>query len=968
MSNEIQQLSRSSTHPDTLSLCTPFLSNSPEWEYIRMTDGRISEISSCCETVSGYSPSEFKANPGLLAQIVHPDDRFRYDKYVCAGYSADQIVKFKFRIIHKDGSHRSIDHICRPICDGEGIVIGAYAVNRDITELENLNRSLIATQNRLQDTLRLAGIGWWEYDCTADKLEWSDEVYRIFELVKGEFGGTYEAFQQYIHPEDLKAVKDAYSEAVAARKPYSCTHRICLPGGVKKTVREYARSVYDKNGIPIRSFGLIQDITTSEKQQIELNHTLQLLESFLNTTTDVVFLKDADLNYTHVNRTFAKLCDRNHENLVGCSDYDLFPAHSASKFQADDRRVMEERQTRNYVEQFESPDGLRYFQTAKGPLIIDDAIQGVFAIARDVTEQRQINQLLLRQKHALDQCPSAIVLAAADGVVEYVNPSYCTSSGQEASSILGNPISFLAEGPGYFYSDFVSIRNALARGEVWRGDLMECRTNGTVWWQRAVVAPVFGDDGLLSAYLMMSEDITAEKVLAEQVHYLSTHDATTNLPTLEKFAGSLQLSLRQSLAAKRRSVVAVTRFDYPELLTQKCGHSNIGSISIEIRDRIRKILPGNGLLGRIGDDGFVTWFESNESDTLSPTLLQQLSGVFDLPFAIDGQDVSILCCIGAAICPEHGEGVEELLEYASHAAWEARRLPDQPIVFYNESLTRAKQARVDMWRSLRNGIDRGELTLFYQPRVDVATGVVMGIEALARWHSPEHGDIPPHVFIKLAEETGLIDALADRILRMACSQAKEWLNRGLLKVPVAVNLSAVEFRKPDVSENILAIMKEFELPATFLEIEVTETTAMWSIPETVTKLAVLREHGIRVALDDFGTGFASLSHLHELAFDYLKIDQSFVARISATASPKDKAIVRSIIELGKAFSFELIAEGVETVFQRDFLLHNDCHCAQGYLFCHPLPADSITNILEDDLPLPAVHALDSGDLSGCPPL
>ncbi|MCG5526312.1 bifunctional diguanylate cyclase/phosphodiesterase, partial [Ectothiorhodospira haloalkaliphila] len=322
-------------------------------------------------------------------------------------------------------------------------------------------------------------------------------------------------------------------------------------------------------------------------------------------------------------------------------------------------------------------------------------------------------------------------------------------------------------------------------------------------------------------------------------------------------------------------------------------------------------------------------------------VIEKLQASLNQPVSLPSQQVSITVSIGIAVYPGDSDCPEELVRHADAAMYRAKAEGRRCYHFYTPEMDAALKERMELDQAMRQALEKNEFHLMYQPRVDLVTGRALSLEALVRWRHPQWGMISPGRFVPLAEETGFILSLGPEILRQACEQIRDWKVRGIPTVPVAVNLSAREFREPGVVERILTVLAETGLDASDLEIEITESAAMSSIEQTICTLSKLRGHGIRISIDDFGTAHSSLNYLKRLPVHAIKIDRSFVSDMEEDPAnhPEDAAIIRAIIGLGETLGLKVIAEGIENTVQRDFLLDHGCVQGQGYLFSPPVSAE-----------------------------
>jgi predicted signal transduction protein with EAL and GGDEF domain len=341
-------------------------------------------------------------------------------------------------------------------------------------------------------------------------------------------------------------------------------------------------------------------------------------------------------------------------------------------------------------------------------------------------------------------------------------------------------------------------------------------------------------------------------------------------------------------------------------------------------------------VARLSGDEFVVILEGINSSDEAAHLAEKLGRVLREPFSIEEHELSLGASIGISLYPHDGCGADALLKQADAAMYRAKAAGRGSYQFFSQDMTAQAFERVVMENQLRRALAQDELLLHYQPQLDLVTGAVVGLEALLRWQHPEQGLVPPGRFIPLAEETGLITPIGEWVLRTACAQAQAWRQAGLPFGRIAVNIAGPQLQREGLSDTVRAVLDETGLPPACLELEITETLVMRQVERTIDWLQALQALGVMLAIDDFGTGYSSLAYLKRLPVDKLKIDRSFVRDLPGDEN--DAAIARAVIALGHSMRLMVIAEGVETVVQRDFLRESGCDQVQGFLYSRPLPA------------------------------
>ena len=455
--------------------------------------------------------------------------------------------------------------------------------------------------------------------------------------------------------------------------------------------------------------------------------------------------------------------------------------------------------------------------------------------------------------------------------------------------------------------------------------------------------PVFDEDGRFAGYRGTGSDITARKMTEQRVHHVAQHDVLTGLPN----RSLLQDRLGQAVAYANRSGrpvwVMLIDLDRFKFVNDSMGHKAGDVLLMTVAARLRGALRDSDTVARLSGDEFVAILSEHRDEPLTPDIVQRLMDAVAQPVMLGTKEFFVTCSIGVAVYPSDGTPSENLIEHADIAMYRAKKLGRNNFQFYTPAMNEESLERVRIESALRNALERNEFVLHYQPQVDLKTGQIVGMEALIRWKHPELGMVPPGRFVGVAEDTGLIVPIGAWVMRTAAAQNKAWQDAGLGRLRVAVNLSARQFASSDLLDNIESVLNDTGLDPACLELELTESLFMSDVTPAVELLHRMKSLGVNLSIDDFGTGYSSFSYLSRFPIDVLKIDRSFVNDIGHDAN--DAAIVASIIALAHNLRLSVIAEGVETAEQLDYLRHQGCDEMQGYYFSRPLPAQEFEQLL-----------------------
>ncbi len=466
-------------------------------------------------------------------------------------------------------------------------------------------------------------------------------------------------------------------------------------------------------------------------------------------------------------------------------------------------------------------------------------------------------------------------------------------------------------------------------------------------------APIHDRAGRVTGAVIVFHDVSAARAMSVQMTHSAQHDVVTNLPNRLLLNDRISQSI--SLARRQRKHIAVIFLDLDRFkyINDSLGHATGDQLLQSVAKRLLAGVRGSDTVSRQGGDEFVILLSEITYPEDAATSARKILLSLSAPHSIVGQDLHIDGSIGISIYPEDGEDAETLIKSADTAMYHAKENGRNNFQFFKAEMNLKAVERQSLESGLRRALEREEFLLHYQPKVNLETGDITGVEALIRWRQPDRGLVPPSQFVPIAEDCGLILHIGRWVLREACRQARAWQDAGLPTVPVAVNVSAVEFRDKGFVEGVRAILSETGLEARYLDLELTEGVLMEDGESTAAVLRTLKMMGVHLAVDDFGTGYSSLSYLRQFPIDVLKIDKSFVHQISG--DPNDSAIVSAVIDMGKNLKQRVVAEGIETQEQLAFLQARHCAEGQGYLFSRPLAAAQFAHIVQLGIAETVVH-------------
>jgi len=656
---------------------------------------------------------------------------------------------------------------------------------------------------------------------------------------------------------------------------------------------------------------------------------------------------DGDMRYVHVNRA---LCD-----LLGYSRDELLGMTVKQVSHPDDKSVADKVRAQLRAGEIDS------FQLEKRYLRKDGAVVWVqltisvqrdsagrpgndISIVQDITARKQAELAVQRSEQRFRN----LVELSSDWYWELDDTLRYTAFGGRG---MGDSVEQLLRGrlaweiPGA-ESDigWADLRARLERREPFR-DFEYAYTDkrGTRRHVSASGEPLHDEQGRFVGYRGVSRDITPRKQAEERIQYLATHDSLTGLPNRVMFAELLSHVLASARRNRRKFAVLFIDLDRFKFINDSLGHEAGDALLCEVARRLKDSLRASDIVARMGGDEFVMLLQDLGNSEQAGGIARKLLSAVIKPIELNGQECRVTASIGISVFPDDAPDETSLMTHADLAMYHAKEEGKNNFQFYDGRLETMSLERLALETRLRRAIERNELSLHYQAKLDLGDNTIAGVEALLRWNSPELGAVSPAQFIPLAEETGLILAIGKWVLRSACEQCVQWQNAGLPPVRVSVNLSPRQLNDPELVAAVRTVLADTGLKPDLLELEVTESSVMHNVERALEVLGALKDMGVRLAIDDFGTGYSSLAQLKRFPIDTLKVDRSFIRELPSDS--EDKAIAEAIIAMGKTLSLTVVAEGVETREQQEFLRERACDQMQGFFFSKPVPAADFAELL-----------------------
>lgn len=690
----------------------------------------------------------------------------------------------------------------------------------------------------------------------------------------------------------------------------------------------------------VGTVGFSREITERKLSELEIAKSNALLQAVIENIPVRVFWKDNHLNYLGCNKIFAHDAGiGNPTDIIGKNDFDFSWSHEAPLYRTDDLSIIESGHSKLHFEESQTtPSGdTIWVRTSKVPLISADGERlGILGLYEDITKEKMAENDLRIAATAF-QSQEGIMITDANSKIIKVNQAFSLITGYTSEEVIGKPPSILSSGhhAEEFYKDMWKHLNANGS---WEGEIWNRRKNGEIYPEHLMITAVHNAQNEVTNYVATLTDTSFRNKADKEIQYLAFYDPLTGLPNRRLLQDRLSQTLVNNSRSQQRSALLFIDLDHFKLLNDTYGHDNGDILLKQVAERLLSCVREGDTVARLGGDEFVIILENLgvqdfEAASLAEGIASKILIVLNVPYLIGIHEHISTPSIGIVII-DNQLSINEILKQADIAMYQAKKAGRNTVRFFNPEMQASINSRVNMERSLRAALEKNEFTLFYQPQCD-SNGVTIGVEALIRWNKHGKDMVSPAEFIPLAEETGLIVPIGAWVLETACAQLKQWKNDAQMqRLSLSVNISAKQLRQSDFCSQLSSLISRYDIDPTLLKLELTESMLLENMEETIACMNQLGKMNISFSLDDFGTGYSSLQYLKRLPLYQLKIDQSFVRDISS--DPSDRAIVSTIIAMANNLNLRVIAEGVETIEQHQFLLNEGCNEFQGYYFGKPM--------------------------------
>ncbi len=815
------------------------------------------------------------------------------------------------------------------------------ALVEELEEVRRLEQVVLNREHQLAESQRLARLGSWQWDIIPNVVTWSAELYRVFGIGEGEFAGTFEQYLECIHPEDRDMVRQAIQNAVLNHEPYNFRHRVITPSDTVKTVICYGAVIVDATGAVVRMYGTAQDITEQAATEALLRDAEKRFRDVVEYAPDAMIVINKDGEIVMMNSQTENLFGYSRQELLGKEIEVLIPMrfrkrhaiYRKSYFHKPEIRRMgmglELSGHRKDGSEFPVEICLSPLETAEG-LLTSSTI-------RDITERKQTEQTLHLAAKVFETSREGILIADQDRHILTVNKACTEITGYSEQQIIGGATNTL-QSELLGDDSYEHVWQKIDETGHWEGEVTRRKSNGqsyTAW----VSITAIRSGTATTNYIGIFSDISERKEAQSRIQFMAEHDFLTRLPSRALLLDRLEQGIASALRNGSQLAVLFLDLDRFKNVNDSLGHNVGDRLLQEVAQRLQKCVRSVDTISRQGGDEFVVILVEIGNMPQVAHIAASIMAAVAQPYRIEGYEINLTTSIGVSMYPSDGADIDTLIKNADVAMYHAKESGRNDFRFFSKEMNTKIGERLALENSLRKALDRNEFVLYYQPQMECMSGRTVGAEALIRWRHPDDGLLLPARFISVAEDCGLIAPIGAWALRSACRQAKTWIDKGYPLI-ISVNVSVAQFRQKDLVQNVLSALKLADLAPGYLELEVTESILAEDVHDALNTLTSLRNIGVRVAIDDFGTGYSSLSYLKRFTIDKLKIDQSFVRDIMTNQS--DAEITSAIIAMAKNLRVRVIAEGVETKAQLQFLESRGCDEFQGYYLSEALASSDFS--------------------------
>lgn len=907
-------------------------------------DGRLMRANRAFCDLVGYTLEEV---PGLKLQDITDADGLDSDSEHWERMLTGDLDSFTTdkRFLRKDGALVWATLSVSPVPDPESGADHCLAVVNDITDRKQTEDALRASESRFRALVEQSITGIYVFDATAFRYV-NHRLARMFGYTEDELIDKKGPLD-LIAPEDQGTVREQMERRFSGRvqSVHYTARGLCKDG--TRIWLELHGSRMDLDGRPAVT-GTALDITDRVESEQQVRDSEARFRAIYEGVNDAILIVDPQSGmFLDANQRGIEMCGYSADEFRRLGVLELSVGDPGRLKANYTRHVNEARRDRPqlFEWQLRNRHGVPLWVEINMRSARIGNADRILLLARDITERRSSEEKLRLTSQVFMSTREGVVITDAENRILNVNPAFTEITGYTEPEASGKSPSLLQSGfhDRAFYQ---AMWQSIEKTGHWQGEVWNRRKSGETYPQWLTINAVRGDNDVVTNYVGVFADVSRLKHSEAEIQRLAHYDPLTNFPNRVLFLSRLEHAIDLRRRRGNHLALIFCGLDRIKYINDSLGYAVGDELLQTVSRRIRSMLQDGDTLARFGGDEFAVLIESDRKPEEIAQIAESIVALRDRPVELStGQTIHIGVSAGIVIAPEDGDNASELVTNANAAMQQAKSEGRHTYCFYKQGLTEAARERLYMETRLRQAVEKAEIELYFQPMMDIASGLIVGAEALSRWRDPELGPVTPDRFIPLAEDTGLIMPLGRQALEMACRHAVDWQAAGLGELRVAVNLSRRHFEQGDLTREVAGIVEGAGLSAARLELEITESMLMEQGESSMETLREFRKAGIGVSMDDFGTGYSSLAYLKQFAINKVKIDRMFIKDLPNDRD--DAEIVAAIIAMAHNLNLRVVAEGVESAEQLAFLEAKGCDEYQGFLVSAPVPANEFEALARD---------------------
>ncbi len=911
-------------------------------------ENRIVDCNKAAVEVLGFQSRDqlIHTHPSAISPPVQPDgvDSFDKTERLIKNVLQKGFERFEWEYKRADGKLFLAEVTLTEVKLQDRSII--YALWKDIHEKRDIQTALCESRSRFLEFARTSFDWVWEVD--------TQGIYTYVSPRVKDFLG-YEADEvigrtpfDFMPEEEAKRIREIFFDYAAGEMPFNFLENINIHRDGSGVVLETSGApIYGAEGEFAGYRGTDRDITQSAYNREKLQKIAHQYKTVIETTKDGYWMNDAEGNLLEVNNSYCQMSGYTESELLSMKVSDIEAKESLEETVKHIDDII-----KNGSDTFETVhrrrNGRAYDVEVTATFLM---IEGgrFFVFVRDITQRKKNEKELQLSAKVFTTMTDGVVITDASQKIINANTAYCKNTGYSINELLGKKPSIMTSG----WHDKAFYKNMwkhLEKDGHWQGEVTDRKKNGEVFTAETSIVAIKDREETITNYIAVSSDITLKKEQEKVINNMAYYDALTNLPNRTYFEEMFNNRIAYSKRQKKNLALLFIDLDNFKIINDTFGHLAGDKLLQNAAERLKCHTRDEDIVGRFGGDEFTILVEDFTSASDLAVLAGKIVEVFHQPFELNQNEFFSGASIGISTFPENGGSYHDLMRAADTAMYQAKSSGKGGYAFYSKTLGDTVSKRMELDINLRNALGNNEFHLVYQPKIDLLSNRVYGMEALLRWVNPNLGFIPPDQFIPVLEENGLIYTVGLWIIREALRDTKKFHDEGFNDLVVSINVSYLQLKNDLFLDDFRAIIDDVGLPRSFIELEITESQIMNNIEMALTRLLDITKCGVKIAVDDFGTGYSSLSYLKKLPIDTIKIDKSFVLDIDKDED--DRSIVQAIIALSKSLNKSVIAEGSETQTHIDTLRALGCTKVQGYFYSKPLLFDDFLTYVRG-VPKPA---------------